>query len=37
MGLCRFLRNRGWELLARVEDLNLRTLKFLKKLGEQAE
>ncbi len=32
MGLRRFLRKRGWELLARVEDPQLRTLNYLKKI-----
>lgn len=37
MGLRRFLRKRGWELLARTEDPQLRTLKYLKKLRDEPQ
>lgn len=37
MGLRRFLRKRGWELLAKVEDPQLKTLKYLKKFRENPQ
>jgi FkbM family methyltransferase len=37
MGLRRFFRKRGWELIAKVEDPQLRVLKYLKKFRENPQ